>query len=164
LKTFLEAGKIELQTFLFWRTDMKSCAAYALLFMGLLFSDLSVARDEKEILRDAVKAAKQAVGTYKNEGVSGMIIAIEECYKKQKKKATPYCMYLDLASARTDQIYSEAIKAPRHEFFAVENFVMRADTVLARTTVPFEARAEYLKDIITLMTQVTDKEILKGYK
>ena len=136
-----------------------------MLFIGLLaISQTLIARDQGEILKDGTKAAKSAVATYKKGGVSGLISATEGCYEKLQSRISPYCLYLDLASARTDQIYSGIINAPRHDFFAVENFVMRAKTVLDKTSIPEGEKGEYLQTIATFMTQVTDSEIMKGHK
>lgn len=111
----------------------------------------------ENVVTDVVQAAKTAVATYQESGMTGLIGKTKECYQKLNGKQFK-CVYLDLASRRIDQIATIGTNFPPNIFFANEQFGVRMKSaLLGRANMNQEQANEYLRTITPVINQLVEK-------
>lgn len=117
------------------------------------------ARTQEEVARDLAKATDTAVATYEEQGMSGLIIKTQDCYKKNTKNLF-YCVYLDLASRRIDQVFVEAMHFPPNDFFADEQFGSRVGPVFSGANMDMDTANQYLASVTPVINNLVEKKLL----
>lgn len=132
---------------------------FAVSALSLSTSDATAqTRSAANVEKDLIKAADTAVATYKKTGMAGLAANVQDCYEKQKNKF--YCLYLDLASRRIDQIFVEAMHFPPNEFFADEKFGGRIGPVLAKSNMDMDTANQYLATTTPVVNGLVEKRLL----
>ena len=118
--------------------------------------------ESNNIAADLVQAAKTAVATYQESGMTGLVGKTKECYQKLSGKQFK-CVYLDLASRRIDQIATVGTNFPPNIFFANEQFGSRIrPALLGRANMSQEQANEYLRTSTPIINQLVEKQLGQG--
>jgi hypothetical protein len=115
-------------------------------------------------MKDLKKAARSSVATYKKGGMSGLISVTQDCYKRVGKNKF-YCVYLDLASRRIDQLMVEGaamrgIKFPKNEFFDDEEFGPRVAGVFNKANMSMDDANEYLAKVTPIINKLVEENLM----
>ncbi|WP_143741982.1 hypothetical protein [Thiorhodovibrio frisius] len=130
-----------------------------LLIVGVGCLNSAYARSPAEVAEDLTNATATAVSTYKTDGMAGLITVTQECYKLNTD-APFYCVSLDLASRRIDQIFVEAMQFPPNQFFSDDQFGSRIGPVFAGADMDMNSANEYLENITPVINRLVEKKIL----
>jgi len=117
-------------------------------------------RTGEQVAADLMKAAKISVATYRSNGMSGLIGKSKDCHK-QLAKFKYYCLYLDLAARRIDQLGVAGTKFPLTEYFDDEQFGERADEIFIRTNLSRDQANDYLSNMVPVVNKLVDEEARK---
>ncbi len=117
-------------------------------------------RTEEQILADLMKAARVSVATYRATGMSGLIGKSKDCYKRLSKFKY-YCVYLDLAARRIDQLGGAGTRFPPTEYFDDVQFGERTEEIFLRSSMNREQANEYLSDVAPVVNKFVDEEARK---
>jgi hypothetical protein len=136
-----------------------------LLLVVLLISVHAQARTKAEIQEDLIKATKTAVAVYRNNGMLGLIGKTKDCYGNVKINKF-YCVYLDLASRRIDQLMiaaaaREGINIQKTEFFDDELFMSRVVPVFIKANMDREGSKEYLDLLTPIINKLVEDNMLR---
>ena len=126
-----------------------------------LLENTAHARSPAEVTKDLVKAADTAVLAYKETGMSGLIIKTQECYEQNTKNLF-YCVYIDLASRRIDQVFVESMNFPPNEFFSDEQFGSRVVPVLASANMNMDVSNKYLMIVTPEINSLVEKKLYQS--
>jgi len=132
-----------------------------LLISTLFSSAVAHPRTAADVERDLTKAAKTSVAIYRSNGMSGLIVKTEECYKNLDKHQF-YCVYLDLASRHIDQDFLAGTNFPPTEFFADEQFGARVGPVFVKTNMDMQQANAYLAEITPIINKLVDDHLRKN--
>ncbi len=132
----------------------------SILLIGIL-QNTAYARSEAEVARDLTKAIDSVVVAYKKTGVSGLTAKTQECYEKNAVESPFYCIYIDIASRRIDQIAVEAMHFPPSDFFADEPFSSRIIPIFVSNNMDMNTSNQYLESITILINNLLEKKLLR---
>ncbi len=104
-------------------------------------------RTLEENASDLNMAANDVVLAYRELGMAGLEIKIENCYKENTEKLF-YCVYQDVASRSIAQIMAISMSLRPDHFFSDENFGSRIGPVLGVAGMDMHS-ANYCLSIIT---------------
>ena len=117
-------------------------------------------RTGEQVAADLLKAARVSVATYRANGMSGLIGKSQGCYK-QLAKFKYYCLYLDLAARRIDQLGGAGLQFLPTEYFDDEQFGGRAGEIFIRTNLSREQADEYLLNMTPIVNKLVEEEAKK---
>jgi hypothetical protein len=126
--------------------------------VGFLSSN-SYARLGAGVARDLQKAADSAVGTYKTDGMTGLVAKTTECYATNAKNRF-YCLYLDLASRKIDRMFVDSMGWPPTQFFGNEAFGPRVMPVFVEAGMDMHDANSYLRMVTPVIDDLVLKKIL----
>ena len=92
--------------------------------------------------------------------MSGLIGKSQGCYK-QLAKFKYYCLYLDLAARRIDQLGGAGLQFLPTEYFDDEQFGGRAGEIFIRTNLSREQADEYLLNMTPIVNKLVEEEAKK---
>lgn len=114
------------------------------------------------IAADVVEAAKTAIATYRESGMTGLIRKTKECYQKLNGQQFK-CVYLDLASRRIDQLSTVGTNFPPNIFFSNEQFGTRMKSALLESAKMSQEQAnEYLQTTTPVINHLIEKQLDQG--
>ena len=138
---------------------LKQLFVLSLFLIAGILQNSAHARTPEEVARDLAKATDTAVAIYKTQGMAGLIIKTEDCYEKNTKNLF-YCVYLDLASRRIDQVFVEAMRFPPNDFFTDEPFGSRVRPVFIGANMNMKTANQYLASITPVINNLVEKKLL----
>src|SRR6266446_159668 len=102
---------------------------------------------------------------YRESGMAGLTGKTQDCYDNVKKHGF-YCVYLDLASRRIDQLMIAAaarqgMNFPKMEFFDDELFGSRTATVFRKANMDMETSNAYLRSLTPVIDKLLGDNILR---
>jgi len=110
--------------------------------------------------KDIVKAVNASFATYRNTGMAGLGIEVDECYQKLKSNQF-YCVYFDLASRRIDQLFVTGTNLPPNEFFADKQFGARIGPVFGKANMTMEQANANLFLLTSIVNDMVNKYIME---
>lgn len=138
--------------------SLKIIFAFLLSLSTIFAQNTASARSNAEVSRDLAKATDAAIAAYKKGGMSGLITKTQDCYEKNTKNLF-YCVYLDLASRRIDQVFVESMHFPPNEFFSDAQFGPRVEPVLASANMDMNTANQYLGLVTPAINSLVEKKL-----
>ncbi len=89
----------------------------------------------------------------------GLIAQTSECYANNRQNRF-YCLYLDLASRKIDQIFVDAMGWPATEFFSDAEFGPRIIPVLVEAGMDMDAANAYLRTVTPVINKLVLERIV----
>ncbi len=128
------------------------------LFLITFISQTSVnARPFEDTISEAdlEKASEFVVNTYREFGITGLEIAIEDCYKENIENHF-YCLYLDLGARHIEQVMVVNMALPPENFFSDEKFGPRIAPVFIGAGMDMDTANHFLYVVTPLINDMTD--------
>lgn len=100
----------------------------------------------------------KTVSTYKESGMIGLSMLVEESYMKNKNKL--FNIYLDIASRQLDQIFVIGMNYPPNEYFNDDNFYKRIKAKLAKVNINKHEAMSYLESITPVIDKYLQDKLL----
>lgn len=122
-------------------------------------------RTGEQVAADLKKAARVSVKVYRGDsgllgGMAGLIGNSMDCYK-QLAKFKYYCLYLDIAARRIDELGGAGIQFPRAEYFDDEQFGARVGELFIQSNMNQEQANEYLSVMTPIINKLVEEEARK---
>jgi hypothetical protein len=138
---------------------LKKSQLYAISFFGIIaFHGATQARTSENVVKDVTTASSAAVATYKKNGTTGLILKIQDCYKKNKTNAF-YCVHLDVASRHVDHIFVESMQLSPTDFFSDEQFFDRIIPIIAKKNQSQEDVNKYFVSLTQVINDLVEKNL-----
>lgn len=128
------------------------------LLIGLVQST-AFARTDIEIARDLDDATNLVVAKYRKEGMAGLITETKSCYERTSGSDRFYCVYIDIASRRVDQIVTESMQWPPNDFFYGEQMESRVGPVLSDAGIDTDTANRYLAMLSQTVNDLIGKKL-----
>lgn len=117
-------------------------------------------RTGEQVAADLKKAARVSVKVYRGDGMTGLIGNSMDCYK-QLTKFKYYCLYLDIAARRIDELGGAGTQFPRTEYFDDEKFGPRVGELFIQSNMNQEQANEYFSVMTPIINKLVDEELRK---
>jgi hypothetical protein len=121
---------------------------------------LAQTRTPVDSIKEVTKASRLSISTIKKSGVSGLIEESKKCWGHTQR---PYCLYLDMAARRTDEVFGATAKIPPHEYFERSAIKERSWNLIGGYIQDEDKKLEYLDTVESAVNQSIDFQIKTNF-
>jgi hypothetical protein len=139
----------------------RTLSVQVLLSIGLCTPAFAQWKTPAQIEENANRAAKLAVDTYTENGMSGLIGKSQECFKLLAKRGLE-CVAIDLASRHIDNLAVSQMKFPATDYFTNGPFGARVGPAFRQAGMDMQMANQLLQVLTPMVNQAVERYLSAG--